>query len=60
MNRLAGKLAAIAGGALGLGRATAVRMAEEGAAVAILDVLDEPGGALATELSGRGLKARSS
>jgi hypothetical protein len=33
-------------------------MAEEGAPVAILDVLDEPGEALAAELSGRGLKVR--
>jgi len=58
MNRLAGKIAIITGAALGLGRATAIRMAEEGAAVAILDLLDDAGEALAAELSGRGLKAR--
>jgi NAD(P)-dependent dehydrogenase (short-subunit alcohol dehydrogenase family) len=58
MNRLTGKVAAITGAALGLGRATAIRMAEEGAAVAVLDVLDKDGEALAAELTGRGYKAR--
>jgi len=58
MNRLTGKVAAITGAALGLGRATAVRMAEEGAAVAVLDVLDHEGQALAEDLTGRGCKAR--
>src|SRR6185437_11720013 len=58
MDRLKGKVAVITGAAVGLGRATAIRMAEEGAAVAILDVQDAPGEALATELAGRGLKAR--
>jgi NAD(P)-dependent dehydrogenase (short-subunit alcohol dehydrogenase family) len=58
MNRLTGKVAAITGAALGLGRATAIRMAEEGAAVAVLDVLDKNGEALAAELTGRGFKAR--
>ncbi|MDO9077764.1 MAG: SDR family oxidoreductase, partial [Brevundimonas sp.] len=41
----------------GLGKATAERMAEEGAAVAILDVRDEEGVALAAALTARGLKA---
>ena len=57
MNRLKGKVAAITGSALGLGRATAVRMAEEGASVAVLDVLEQDGAALASELSGRGFAA---
>ncbi len=58
MNRVAGKVAVITGAALGLGRATAMRLAEQGAAVAILDVLDAPGEALAGDLRGRGFKAR--
>lgn len=57
MNRLATKVAVITGASLGLGRAMAIRMAEEGAAVAVLDVLDEPGRGLAAELEGRGFPA---
>jgi len=57
MNRLANKVAVVTGGAVGLGKATAERMAEEGAAVAILDVRDEDGIALAGALTERGLKA---
>jgi NAD(P)-dependent dehydrogenase (short-subunit alcohol dehydrogenase family) len=58
MNRLKGMVAAITGASLGLGRATAIRMAEEGAAVAVLDVLEAEGTALADELVARSLKAR--
>jgi NAD(P)-dependent dehydrogenase (short-subunit alcohol dehydrogenase family) len=58
MKRLQGKVAIITGASLGLGRATAVRMAEEGASVAVLDVLDPEGKALAAELTGRSLAAR--
>lgn len=58
MNRLSGKVALITGAALGLGRATALRMAEEGAKVAILDVLDSDGRAFEKELTGRGFTAK--
>jgi len=58
MDRLKGKVAIVTGAALGLGRATATRMAEEGCAVALFDLLDEPGQALADALAGRGFKAR--
>lgn len=54
MNRLASKVAVVTGAALGLGRATALRMAEEGAAVAILDILDAEGQALAAEMRSQG------
>jgi NAD(P)-dependent dehydrogenase (short-subunit alcohol dehydrogenase family) len=56
MARLAGKVAAVPGGALGIGKATVERMLEEGAAVGILDILDDEGNALATELSAKGYK----
>ena len=58
MNRLKGKVAVVTGGALGIGRAICIRMAEEGASVAVFDVLDKEGRALAEELSGRGFKAK--
>lgn len=57
MNRLASKVAVITGGAVGLGRAMALRMAEEGAAVAVLDVRDEEGATFVDELTQRGLSA---
>jgi NAD(P)-dependent dehydrogenase (short-subunit alcohol dehydrogenase family) len=58
MDRLKGKTAIVTGGTLGLGHATALRMAEEGARVAILDVLDRDGEELVSELKARGLLAR--
>lgn len=57
MNRLKGKVAVITGGALGIGRATAQRMAEEGAAVAVCDVLLHESNDLVDELVGRGFDA---
>lgn len=54
MGKLDGKVAFVTGGAVGLGRAEAVRLAEEGADVAIFDLGDghrdaEPGYPLATQ-----------
>lgn len=58
MNRLKDKIAIVTGAALGLGRAMATRMAQEGAAVALLDLHDDVGRDLAGDLSARGHKAR--
>ncbi|MFC4259040.1 SDR family NAD(P)-dependent oxidoreductase [Marinobacter lacisalsi] len=57
MNRLKGKVAAVTGGSVGIGAATVVRMAEEGAAVAILDRQDDEGQALVRKLTDQGLTA---
>ena len=58
MNRLKGKVCIVTGGALGIGRACVERMADEGARLAIFDVLDESGQALADALKARGSAAR--
>ena len=59
MDRLRGKVAIVTGASLGLGHAMALRMAEEGASVAILDVLDDAGREIREpNLSARDLPAR--
>jgi NAD(P)-dependent dehydrogenase (short-subunit alcohol dehydrogenase family) len=57
MNRLAGKTAVVTGGSVGIGRACVIRMAEEGARVAILDMLETEGKALAADLMTAGHQA---
>ena len=54
MNRLAGKTAVVTGGSVGIGRACVIRMAEEGARVAILDMLETEGKALTADLTAAG------
>ena len=54
--RLAKKVAVVTGGASGIGRATAIRFAQEGAAVAIFDRDDVRGEEARRELSERGHK----
>jgi 3-oxoacyl-[acyl-carrier protein] reductase len=55
--RLQGRVAAITGGALGIGRATALLFAEEGATVALGDVQLEAAEKVAQEINRRGGKA---
>ena len=55
--RLAGKVAVVTGGGNGLGRATAVRFAEEGAAVVVADLLDGPGAETVAQIEQRGGRA---
>ena len=55
--RLAGKVAVVTGGGNGLGHATAVRFAEEGAAVVVADLLDGPGHETVAQIEAAGGRA---
>ena len=57
MHRVKGKTCIVTGAALGIGQACAVRLAEEGAKVALFDLHDAQGEALAASLRGRGADA---
>jgi NAD(P)-dependent dehydrogenase (short-subunit alcohol dehydrogenase family) len=57
MGRLTDRVALVTGGASGIGQATAVRMAEEGAAVVVTDVQDEAGEAVAARIRDKGGRA---
>ena len=58
MKRVQNKIVLVTGGALGLGRATCLMLAREGAQVAVTDVLDQEGRAVAEEINRAGGTAR--
>ncbi|MBL4681770.1 MAG: glucose 1-dehydrogenase [Pseudomonadales bacterium] len=57
MGRVANKVALISGGAMGLGKASAERLAFEGASVVITDIADKEGQAAADQINEEGGKA---
>ena len=57
MNRYAGKIAVVTGGASGIGEAVAKRLASEGATVVILDSNAESAGRVAAEVGGQAVPA---
>ena len=57
MQRVNGKTCIVTGAALGIGRACALRLAEEGGKLALFDLRDEEGEALAAGLRARGFDA---
>lgn len=51
MKRVEGKVAVVTGGVLGIGRATSLLLAQEGAKVAVVDIKDEEGQEVIDEIS---------
>jgi NAD(P)-dependent dehydrogenase (short-subunit alcohol dehydrogenase family) len=58
MRRVQGKVAVVTGGARGIGRTVCLLLAQEGAKVAVADILDEAGEAVASEVMAAGGEAR--
>jgi len=58
VDRFEGKVAVVTGSAHGIGRATALRFAAEGARVAVVDVRDDEGAQVALECSSAGRQSR--
>jgi NAD(P)-dependent dehydrogenase (short-subunit alcohol dehydrogenase family) len=54
MGRVEGKVAIVTGGASGLGKASCLLLAKEGAKVAVVDINDEAGKSVASEIEGNG------
>lgn len=52
--RVAGRVAIVSGGASGIGRASAIRLAQEGAAVVVTDIQDGPGKDVVAEIEAAG------
>ncbi len=58
MNRLKEKVALVTGGSLGIGKAACIALANEGAKVAITDIMDEEGKRLEEQITSEGGTAR--
>lgn len=58
MNRVQGKVAIVTGGPLGIGRATSLLLAKEGAKVAVVDINDDEGHKVAEEINASGGTAK--
>lgn len=58
MDRMKDKVAIVTGGSVGIGRAACLRLAAEGAAVAVTDIQDDAGYALVAEIEQAGGTAR--
>jgi 3(or 17)beta-hydroxysteroid dehydrogenase len=57
MGRLEGQVAIVTGAAMGIGKATALALAREGARVVVADIADEQGQATVTEIQESGGEA---
>ena len=57
MGRFDGRVALVTGAASGIGKATALQLAREGAAVVVADIQDEHGGAVVAEIEAAGGRA---
>jgi NAD(P)-dependent dehydrogenase (short-subunit alcohol dehydrogenase family) len=57
MSRFQGKVALVTGGGSGIGRATCLRFAEEGASVVVAEIDEKRGQSVADEIRGSGKKA---
>lgn len=58
MGRVEGEVAVVTGGALGIGRATCLLLAREGAKVAVTDVMEKEGAEVAREIEREGGSAK--
>lgn len=58
MDRVAGKIAIVTGGARGIGRATCLILAKEGAKVAVTDIIDDEGQQVVDEIKALGKVAQ--
>ena len=57
LNRFEGKTALITGAASGIGKATAIKLASEGAAVVVADLHEQAAQTVVAEITGAGGKA---